>query len=177
MTRAPAEFDRAGAVRAVAEGTTLTDAAARFGTGYTAIYLEVQRHGGVAALRAPLAKPPTGPRRRIDHDLVEALYKEDVPRAEIASRVGGAESTVEYILARRQVERRRQRRGDLSGQRFGELLVERAAGATSYGDSLWLCLCDCGGRRVVNRAQLERAKFPARRCRECSDARRSRRAA
>lgn len=40
------------------------------------------------------------------------------------------------------------RRRDLTGLRFGRLLVAKSAGHHKSGDSLWECMCDCG--KVVN---------------------------
>lgn len=37
---------------------------------------------------------------------------------------------------------------DLSGQRFGRLVVVKEAGRSSNGKALWLCECDCGNRRI-----------------------------
>ena len=38
---------------------------------------------------------------------------------------------------------------DLSGQRFGKLLVVREAGRTKVQKVLWVCLCECGGEKVI----------------------------
>ncbi len=38
---------------------------------------------------------------------------------------------------------------DLTGQRFGRLVVEGFAGADKKRNALWNCKCDCGQRRVV----------------------------
>ena len=38
---------------------------------------------------------------------------------------------------------------DLTGQRFGRLLVIGRAGKNKYGKSLWHCLCDCGNQTDV----------------------------
>ena len=38
---------------------------------------------------------------------------------------------------------------DLTGQRFGRLVVIERAGSTGRGESTWLCLCDCGKNCVV----------------------------
>lgn len=50
-------------------------------------------------------------------------------------------------------------RVDLSGQRFGHLLVlERALRAPS-GQAQWLCQCDCGRRKVVNVCGLRTKRY------------------
>jgi len=36
------------------------------------------------------------------------------------------------------------RSSDLTGQRFGRLLVQNREGSDKHGNALWLCLCDCG---------------------------------
>ncbi len=33
---------------------------------------------------------------------------------------------------------------DLTGQRFGRLVVKCLAGRDKYGGALWMCICDCG---------------------------------
>jgi len=33
---------------------------------------------------------------------------------------------------------------DLTGQRFGKLVVDKYIGKNKYGQSIWLCKCDCG---------------------------------
>lgn len=39
---------------------------------------------------------------------------------------------------------------DYTGQRFGRLLVtEKASRKTKSGNSIWLCLCDCGKKKEV----------------------------
>ena len=43
---------------------------------------------------------------------------------------------------------------DLSGQRFGKLLVVREAGRTKTQRVLWACSCECGGETVVASADL-----------------------
>ena len=42
---------------------------------------------------------------------------------------------------------------DLSGRRFGRLVVQRRVDAPP-GKSHWLCLCDCGGTKIVRQAHL-----------------------
>lgn len=38
---------------------------------------------------------------------------------------------------------------ELSGKRFGRLLVLERAGSNSKGNSLWRCRCDCGNETIV----------------------------
>jgi hypothetical protein len=46
---------------------------------------------------------------------------------------------------------------DLTGQRFGELVViERAETRTSDDRLTWLCRCDCGAKKIVSRTNLQR---------------------
>lgn len=44
---------------------------------------------------------------------------------------------------------------DLTGRRFGRLTVLGQAGKTKWGDSKWLCRCDCGNERVVSGGHLK----------------------
>lgn len=43
---------------------------------------------------------------------------------------------------------------ELSGQRFGRLLVKQYAGKDNAGRSRWLCVCDCGQQCIVSVNQL-----------------------
>jgi hypothetical protein len=45
---------------------------------------------------------------------------------------------------------------DLTGQRFGKLVVVSMAGKTKYWDRKWLCKCDCGGDALVLGGNLKR---------------------
>lgn len=47
---------------------------------------------------------------------------------------------------------------DLTGQRFGRLLVLGYAGSTSAKQSRWLCRCDCGQETTVTRQLLTDGK-------------------
>jgi len=41
-------------------------------------------------------------------------------------------------------------RKDLTGNRYGQLVVVRLAGQDKHGVSLWDCVCDCGTKKVAN---------------------------
>ena len=43
---------------------------------------------------------------------------------------------------------------DLTGQRFGKLVVLEFAGKTKRNDALWLCQCDCGNQKILERKHL-----------------------
>jgi hypothetical protein len=43
---------------------------------------------------------------------------------------------------------------DLTGQRFGRLLVTERASSNRHGQTVWMCLCDCGSVRPVVAARL-----------------------
>ncbi len=47
------------------------------------------------------------------------------------------------------------KRNDLSGSRFGMLLVSKDAGNDAYGNSMWLCQCDCGNTKVIRGSKLK----------------------
>jgi hypothetical protein len=47
---------------------------------------------------------------------------------------------------------------DLTGQRFGFLLVTDCAGRDPWGQALWNCLCDCGQTHVAKGAKLRTAE-------------------
>lgn len=43
---------------------------------------------------------------------------------------------------------------DLVGQRFGRLTVSLYAGRSKHGNSIWLCLCECGGEARTGTTKL-----------------------
>lgn len=45
---------------------------------------------------------------------------------------------------------------DLTGKRFGRLVVVKQAGRSNSRKVLWLCLCDCGNEKVVMADHLRR---------------------
>ena len=45
---------------------------------------------------------------------------------------------------------------DLTGQRFGRLIVTEYAGKAKNGHSRWLCKCDCGNEKTVSYEGLKR---------------------
>ena len=53
---------------------------------------------------------------------------------------------------------------DLTGERFGRLVVIREAGRAKDGKVLWLCKCDCGREKVVCGSSLTRRKNPTVSC-------------
>lgn len=55
---------------------------------------------------------------------------------------------------------------DITGQRFGRLLVVSRAGSTVRGKhAVWLCRCDCGGQREVTSSNLRRGLVTSCGCR------------
>ena len=44
--------------------------------------------------------------------------------------------------------------GDLTGLRFGMLVVTRLLGKTKYSDKIWECICDCGNITKVTQGHL-----------------------
>lgn len=47
---------------------------------------------------------------------------------------------------------------DLTGQRFGRLIVVKQAGRSNCGKIQWRCVCDCGGEIVANGADIKRGR-------------------
>ena len=47
---------------------------------------------------------------------------------------------------------------DLTGQRFGRLVVVDTAGKNDHGDRFAKCICDCGNQKVVRITYLKSAK-------------------
>ena len=50
------------------------------------------------------------------------------------------------------------KRAELTGQRFGRLVVESFAYAGAHGRSMWNCKCDCGKSAIVGTGQLKRGR-------------------
>jgi hypothetical protein len=46
---------------------------------------------------------------------------------------------------------------DLTGQRFGRLVVSGQDGKTRSGGYAWACVCDCGNRKTVSSSNLRRS--------------------
>ena len=53
---------------------------------------------------------------------------------------------------------------DLTGERFGRLVVIREAGRAKDGKVLWLCKCKCGREKVIRGISLTRRKNPTVSC-------------
>ena len=47
---------------------------------------------------------------------------------------------------------------DLTGQRFGKLVVERRIENAAGGQAQWECACDCGGKTIANTSILNSGK-------------------
>ena len=47
---------------------------------------------------------------------------------------------------------------DLTGRRFGSLLVRRRSGWDGSKNAVWICRCDCGNRRDVRGTNLTMGK-------------------
>lgn len=61
---------------------------------------------------------------------------------------------------------------DLTGQRFGLLIVEGQADERKHGQVTWLCRCDCGTNLTVLGANLRKGNTTACGCtrrRKCAD--------
>ena len=52
-------------------------------------------------------------------------------------------------------KKRSYRYQDLTGQRFGKLIVRSEAGNDAEGRVLWHCDCDCGGKVITTTGQLK----------------------
>lgn len=53
---------------------------------------------------------------------------------------------------------------DITGQRFGKLVVVSYAGTIGRQRATWLCQCDCGKEKVIAGECLKRTKSPTRSC-------------
>lgn len=100
-----------------------------------------------------------------------AMYLGGASTKEIESRSGLRRRELYEHLAARDIPPSRRSREDLTGRRFGSLVVAGRAGSDAYGQARWLCRCDCGGERVVQRYRLTGALFRATACLPCTNAR------
>ena len=53
---------------------------------------------------------------------------------------------------------------DLTGARFGKLVVIERAGSTKHGQALWALRCDCGGKTTAHTGELRSGRRVACRC-------------
>jgi hypothetical protein len=53
---------------------------------------------------------------------------------------------------------------DLTGTRFGKLLVTARGPNTNQGRAQWLCACDCGNTKLIQAANLTRIRGTTRSC-------------
>ena len=53
---------------------------------------------------------------------------------------------------------------DLTGLRFGKLVVLERSANGKYGDAMWLCQCDCGNKKVVRAGDLRNGNVTSCRC-------------
>lgn len=58
---------------------------------------------------------------------------------------------------------------DLTGQRFGRLVVRELAGRDKKGRILWLCDCDCGGTKATTPSNLRTGNTTSCGCVKCKD--------
>ena len=96
----------------------------------------------------------------------DGVLRVEVPRAKnmhrlmLATRSHENQKTRDAVLAA--IERleldtshfTRERYVDLSGKRFGRLIVLKPFGKNKFGQMSWLCRCNCGNDTVVQRSSL-----------------------
>ncbi len=58
---------------------------------------------------------------------------------------------------------------DLTGERFGNLVVEKYADTTSYGQRRWSCQCDCGNTCLVTTSNLRSGHTSSCGCKKSPD--------
>jgi len=75
----------------------------------------------------------------------------------IAKDIGCSQSQVYLLLKKHNIPARREcnLRKDISGKRFGKLVVVSPAGSDKNG-AKWLCECDCGNTSIVRGKNLRR---------------------
>lgn len=80
-----------------------------------------------------------------------------VPDQQLADQLGVGRSAVEAQRRKRDIPPapKSSRLVDLTGQRFGRLVVKRHVGFNSSARPVWECLCDCGNLHQVDRLSLK----------------------
>ena len=68
------------------------------------------------------------------------------------SNLGKVFGKVRKFLAKQEVEETKKR--DLTGMRFGRLIVIEEAPQIKPGKTRWLCRCDCGEEKIINGREL-----------------------
>ncbi len=53
---------------------------------------------------------------------------------------------------------------DVTGQRFGKLVVIEQVDSDRWGNSRWLCLCDCGKKKETYRTVLIKKTHTVKSC-------------
>lgn len=56
------------------------------------------------------------------------------------------------------------RADDLTGQRFGKLIVVSRHGTDKHGNATWLCKCDCGNETIAQAEDLKRGLTKSCKC-------------
>jgi len=78
----------------------------------------------------------------------------------------GDSKTCGCAAAQRMHQRHEERRTDLTGQRFGRLVVIEYAGLNSYPRATWLCRCECGVEITVASHHLKDGETVSCGCRQ-----------
>lgn len=114
---------------------------------------------------------------RCDGCVAVAMYLGGRPVADIEARAGVNCRELYAHLKARGIASSRRDNDDLTGRRFGALVVVEMCGKNPHGQTLWLCRCDCGGTREVKRFKLTGGRWRATACHACTERRLGRAAA
>jgi hypothetical protein len=90
--------------------------------------------------------------------LEEKLINEKLSQTELARKIGCCKHTIFKACKKNNLtlQRRNYQAKKLVGQRFNKLLVIERARNDKFGKSMWVCLCDCGNKTIVNSGSLLR---------------------
>lgn len=97
---------------------------------------------------------------------VRELYASGKSQAAIAVELGSDQPTISLLMRKHAIERRpRSTRTDITGERFGRLLVTKEAQPTFHSSSgivkevrRWESLCDCGSVVIMSQSHLRHIK-------------------
>lgn len=90
----------------------------------------------------------------VQHEKIISLYKQGVKNKEIAKQVGVNKDSISRIIRKAEIPFKA-RITDLSGQRFGKLIVIDQSGRHKNREVRWLCQCDCGSKKIALGSKLQ----------------------
>lgn len=89
-------------------------------------------------------------------NIIELFYDKNKSKIEICKELEISYYTLTSFCKKNNIILKNKYTSDLINQRFGKLTVLKFSRKNNRGNSLWLCQCDCGNTKEVNRTNLLR---------------------